>query len=59
MSQKATLEMARNISQFALPNITYEDAMKLVKNRQPKMRDEFELSCLAKWVCQFARPSDT
>lgn len=51
---KATLEMARNISQFATPNISYDDAMKLAKNRQPKMKDEFQLSCLATWVCRFA-----
>ena len=56
MAQKATIEMARNISQFAMPNISYENAMKLVKNRQPQMKDEFQLSCLATWVCKFAAP---
>lgn len=56
MTQKATIEMARNIRQFALTGISYDDAMKLVRNRQPKMKDEFELSCLATWVCKFAAP---
>tara|TARA_R110000751_G_scaffold65483_2_gene133962 strand:+ start:11189 stop:11365 length:177 start_codon:yes stop_codon:yes gene_type:complete len=53
---RATLEAARNIAQFALDGISYDDAMKLVKNRQPKMKDEFELSCLATWVCKM-RPA--
>jgi len=59
MTQKATIGMARDISQLALDGIGYDDAMKLVKNRQPKMKDEFELSCLAKWVCQFAERKAT
>lgn len=54
--EKATLEAARNIAQFALDGISYDDAMKLVKNRKPKMKDEFELSCLATWVCKM-RPA--
>ncbi|MEH6505040.1 MAG: hypothetical protein V7786_02105 [Sulfitobacter litoralis] len=53
--EKATLEVARNIAQFAPVGISYEDATKLVKNRKPKM-DEFQRSCLAAWVCKM-RPA--
>ena len=54
MAKVATIEDARRISQFALPNISFEDATKLCRAIGPKL-GQFQESLLADMVCRFAK----
>lgn len=54
MGKKAEYRDAKRISQFALENISYEDAIKLCRAIGPKL-GVFEESVLAGMVVRFAK----